>query len=102
MATYTPGPWRWEDCGGYSRLIGANDGWVLDDGSAGGEYGAQIMPDSPDGWLVASAPDLLDACAEAHSVLDGLLNDDYRLPRAVVALVAKLDAAIAKAKGVQP
>lgn len=102
MSEHTPGPWHWEDCDNYySKLIGPNGEWVLDDGSAGGEYGAQITPNSPDGWLVAAAPELLAACERALDTLKELYayqGDDYALGGDVAAL----DAIIKKAKGLQP
>ena len=73
-ASHTPGPWEWHDRGydvfdlvhfvpgetfqnGEPRYIR-----VHSDGSAGGEYSADIDPDGPDGLLIQAAPDLLAAC----------------------------------------
>lgn len=68
---WTPGPWKWETASDNSRLrperlLGqcpAFDGTdpIVDDGSAGGEYGATITPDSPNAHLIAAAPDLYEA-----------------------------------------
>lgn len=93
--THTPGPWRWENEGYYSGLKGPNGEWICDDGSAGGEYGQQIDPDSADGKLIAAAPDLLAACIDARDALHSLgstSTDHYHADE-----IAALDAAIAKA-----
>lgn len=67
---WTPGPWRWKDEGGYSRLTGPNDEWICDDGSAGGEYGQQIDPFSADGKLIASAPEMAQEIARLTAQLN--------------------------------
>ena len=70
MSTHTPGPWGWIEKNGNAFLIQANDDeakeypglkCIADDGSAYGEYGRKIEPDSADAKLIAAAPDLLEA-----------------------------------------
>ena len=74
---HTPGPWRWHMAGGYAMLVSGPlwdvDPWnpqmsgqIADDGSAGGEYRVILDPNSPNGKLIAAAPELLAA-------LEGLL-----------------------------
>jgi hypothetical protein len=64
MSKHTPGPWAWKFHSGYYVLEGSDGTEVLDDGSAGGEYGRAIKPDSPDGHLVQAAADLYAALAD--------------------------------------
>lgn len=65
---FTPGPWKWHPYGGYHFLCGDTktpDGEfpkhiVHSDGSACGEYSADIDVSSPDAILIAAAPSLFD------------------------------------------
>jgi hypothetical protein len=75
---HTPGPWEWvkHEFTGHYDLVHIVPGEktedgdpvfvkILDDGSGCGEYAPEITPDSPNGRLVTTAPDLLAACKAA-------------------------------------
>jgi len=80
---FTPGPWKWvfsessdssylvpthhEDAEKYPSLC-----CVADDGSACGEYGATLDPNSPDAHLIAAAPEMYEA-------LKSVLNSDMAM-----------------------
>ena len=62
--SHTPGPWEWQDRAGYYHdLVATKTGRVVhSDGSAYGEYDADIDVKGPDARLIAAAPELLEAC----------------------------------------
>ena len=108
---HTPGPWRWHMSGGYAMLVSVPlrdaDPWnpqmsgqIADDGSAGGEYRVILDPNSPNGKLIAAAPELLAACKYAHKRLDheqGCENGDISSLLPCTCGYGKIEAAIAKA-----
>ena len=61
----TPGPWVWQDDGGVYSWLGPVGCGPLEavhhDGSAWGEYSADIDVDGYDAKLIAAAPKLLEA-----------------------------------------
>lgn len=88
----TPGPWFWQDDGsGYSWLGPVGCGpleAVHHDGSAWGEYSADIDVEGFDAKLIAAAPELL-------SVLQKIVESGHILPH----LKIESQWAIAKALG---
>ena len=75
------------------NLVGSDGREIIDDGSAGGEYGGDDNPnDNPDWVLIAAAPELLDACKAMVAAMDSTFED---------LLLAKFQAieAIKKAEG---
>ena len=88
----TPGPWFWQDDGsGYSWLGPVGCGpleAVHHDGSAWGEYSADIDVEGFDAKLIAAAPELL-------SVLQKIVESGHILPH----LKIESQWAIAKAMG---
>lgn len=70
----TPGPWAWQDDGsGYSWLGPVGCGpleAVHHDGSAWGEYSADIDVEGFDAKLIAAAPELLEALQDALHAYD--------------------------------
>jgi hypothetical protein len=105
MENHTPGPWAWKQSktNDFYNLVAIGDyGFhpngdkvepvVHSDGSACGEYGADIDVHGADAKLIAAAPDLLEACEEALMMID----EYQRHP-----IVIKLKAAIKKARGEQ-
>ncbi len=98
---WTPGPWKWETDGeGVARLrqVGRMgtcpdfDGLdpIVDDGSAGGEYGQTIEPNTPNARLIAAAPELYEALEEFERVAESVLDPER----------AKLDGPLIKARAV--
>lgn len=86
-------PWDWKDCRDFAQLVDADGEVVCDDGSAAGEYGQVIAPDSANARLIAAAPELLEAL-EAITALYDTDEGCRSLPEYKAAI-----AAIAKAKG---
>lgn len=83
LAEATPGPWEWVDAhsGGYHHLIRWVAGetfpngdqryeMVHSDGSACGEYGADIDVDGADARLIAMAPDLAAEVVRLRNALE--------------------------------
>ena len=100
MGESTPGPWVWEDED--RNLCGPGSEVVLTDGSAYGEYTVILHADSPNGRLVAAAPDLLIAGEQIVSMINALWlpwPGENRETSVVYAVVERMRAAIAKAKG---
>ncbi len=119
---WTQGPWQWVtiDGVGYLRSAAAiaksgdidfnNGDPILDDGSAGGEYGVSIDINGPDACLIAAAPDLYQALEAILSVMKpGIDGHDDLLhvwlnhpdkPERTPGSMAR--AALAKARGEQP
>lgn len=102
MNKHTPGPWVWTEhhlvpesempaAGEYPGCVA-----IADDGSAYGEYNQTCKPESANGRLIAAAPCLLEA-------LDLLLAKAYKqnFNDAYPEILAKAEAAIAKARGEQ-
>jgi hypothetical protein len=58
---WTKGPWEWDECGHFCRLVDAEGYQILDDGSACGEYTADLCPRDPEFHLIAAAPELYEA-----------------------------------------
>ena len=81
---HTPGPWVWdpEDPDldvdhGYDLVGGPQRETIADDGSQGGEYRRVLHPNTPNGRLIAAAPDMLRKLTEARAriaTLDGVLD----------------------------
>lgn len=104
---HTPGPWTWKadeqevdprtyKSPGYCdnlELYGGNGRVVISAG--GGEYNP-LRSSVDDGALIAAAPELLEQLRLAQRML---LQTDWRLEEGHM---AEIDAAIAKAEGVQP
>lgn len=78
---------------------------IMDDGSAGGEYSRTIEPDSANAILILAAPDMYEALEFVKAFFTKLEGDDWGDPlRAMRAkyhapVHAKIDAALAKARG---
>lgn len=96
--SHTPGPWEFEISSDGSRAEVSCERWA--------EF-ARIWiqvegEDFPEGRanarLIAAAPDLLAACQEASLQLQ-YLADKFNATGTGTAVLAKLDAAIAKAEG---
>ncbi len=66
-------PWQWDG----RELHDANGNCVADDGSAWGEYGVKLKPNSPNGRLVAAAPELLEALQYVMSAHGEQLTDAF-------------------------
>jgi hypothetical protein len=114
MTQFTKGPWKWATKDGNSYLIHDNEennkwpslGCIVDDGSAGGEYGATIHPDDPNAHLIAAAPDMYEALQSAHEVLKALIEPNAIQQTTVINTYAQAveaeqnaRAALAKAEG---
>ena len=67
---YSPGPWQWREVDGWSchDLVDANGSTVHGDGSAYGEYRADIDVHGPNAHLIAAAPQLYEALKELHDI----------------------------------
>lgn len=88
-ATHTPGPWRIDgesDNEGEAETIVAGDGsrtiaWTCNtfDSDADDGYGEEIITDEDraNGYLIASAPDMLEALQEARDELIRLYEKFY-------------------------
>ncbi|HBP28412.1 MAG TPA: hypothetical protein DD666_03220 [Advenella kashmirensis] len=96
---HSPGPWHWEQSitgNGYGLL--ASDGSIVaDDGSMDGEYGQVVAPQSSNGLLIESAPELLECVLVFRSLCSvlqelNLLDEKY---------IENLNAVIVKASGEQ-
>lgn len=109
---HTPGPWKWvqlEFSGYYHELHDQFGSVICDDGSAQGEYSAQIDVNGANARLIAAAPDLLGDLVEAAAILrkyEGYhraKNTDESTAKAEVnaTLAARFEATIAKARGEQ-
>ena len=82
---HTPGPWVWdpEDPDldvdhGYDLVGGPQRETIADDGSQGGEYRRVLHPNTPNGRLIAAAPDMLRKLTEARAriaTLEGILGE---------------------------
>jgi len=102
---HTPGPWEWRDKiyddysdeGGFAR-VGAPEGehimWL--GSSEMYEHQCGEPPTMADTYLIAAAPDLLEACRKAlrHFDTSETVNDPEDN-----AVLRQLEAAISKAKG---
>lgn len=102
VGRHTPGPWEWIRDGRAEYLMpaGKTDWWefrIADDGSASGEYSTTITGNSPNGRLIAAAPELLAMLQELRECAE--YWSEYDVP---VGIVERLDSVIAKALGVQP
>jgi hypothetical protein len=94
-AKHTPGPWRLEKLRAnqhYASVLAPNDGLVV-----------QISMESHDdvewiqnAFLIAAAPDLLEACQSARFELG---RPDYLTTAKRLRLIEELNKAIAKAEG---
>ena len=68
------GPWKWggnEDCDLLKDMEGET---VMDDGSAYGEYSQTIKPDSPNGKVIALAPEMLKVLLDEYTFLETYLG----------------------------
>jgi hypothetical protein len=71
----TPGPWEWYGRSGDAYLVAPKAGgkWIMDDGSAGGEYNPYLKPNDPDAQFIAASreavPTLLDEVERLRDVL---------------------------------
>lgn len=91
-AKATPGPWQWvqgNEVGDWHAIVGprhdknwikASDDFILTDGSACGEYSADIDVDGPDAHLIAemrnALPKLLAVVEASKNHVDGLIKGD--------------------------
>ena len=100
---HTPGPWKWVqlDFSGYYHELHDKSGTVIcDDGSAQGEYSAQIDVKGANARLIAAAPELLEALEDALIDFDNwAAHEDNHPHEHLVVWAEKARAAIAKAKG---
>jgi hypothetical protein len=96
MSDHTPGPWEWKKrAGHYYELIASKSGlFIHSDGSACGEYGADIDVGSPDANLIAAAPELLEALERTRDILFAEHG-----PRIYHANFAFINESIKKARG---
>lgn len=84
--THTPGPWRYDDDG--AEVVADTEVYVFIAHEASGDNGA----------LIAAAPELLEALEMVRDADEDCRRDGlHRLPELAR---AKIDAAIAKARGV--
>lgn len=75
---------------------------IADDGSSDGEYERTIEPDSPHARLIAAAPELLEALNDCdHAFAAWQMGVVPGRPEDILALIAKVRAAIAKAEGLR-
>jgi hypothetical protein len=87
----TPGPWLWINTGSFFSFLVSESNHdphqcIIDDGTAWGEYGETINPESPDGVFIAAANP-----ATMLALLDELEAKDLRvsdLERELVAMEA--------------
>ena len=91
---HTPGPWRYNI---------ATDGKIVSPQERGPDVvvveADAARPD--DSWLIAAAPDLLEALESASDVLATLIGDDESMRLSASPTLSAVSAAIAKAKGEQ-
>ena len=81
---YTPGPWEIEDC--------SNGGKVVKRGGPGKvlQSHIQVIPDD-DAYLIAAAPELLEACKQALLRLNDLGNGSVRTKQILQAAINKAE-----------
>lgn len=114
IAAATPGPWEWTETpigeGASLRSTapvvndGSVGGWerahIIDDGSAGGEYGSWLK--APDAELIAHAPDdllwLVEYISRLRTLRDSLTAERDQWRAAAQSTLAKLDDAIVAAR----
>lgn len=79
---HTPGPWEWVDNKGWFELVGADGTKVL------GDF-PDLDHNSPDGRLIAAAPELSEALREAGrwhgEMFYGPMPDWYNKAKAAIA-----------------
>ena len=95
MSNHTPGPWRVNVDGSGDMFISAVESakWIAEIGAPDEDGGRE------DAHLMAAAPDMLEALEEASMTLAGLYGGGNTTLADVRLASAKVDAAIAKAKG---
>ncbi len=101
MTKHTLGPWTWKNVEffNYYELSNQKGEIICDDGSAAGEYGRKIEPDSPDASLIASAPDLLAALDDLIEAISAREEKGERFDKSILRKCFVGEAEIAKAKG---
>lgn len=92
---HTPEPWVWKPCGDfkppYFELVGSDGQTIIGDGSRRGEYEPEIEPNSPNGLLIAAAPEMYAVLKSMESVDDDpMANGDTRR-KALLAAIAKAE-----------
>lgn len=102
MTTHTPGPWEWEP--GAQHILNSpsqSESGRMDTHSPVFMLSAKARRRLPeaDARLIAAAPDLLEACKDAHRKLDMIYDARLNTPLTVGAEIDQLEAAIAKATG---
>jgi len=94
--------WAWDSVG---FLRGVDGEVVCDDGSANGEYPVVLEPNSPNGRLIAMAPELLGACVASLSYiscLDCMDNTgNLYIPDGTHEVVSLLESVIARATSLE-
>lgn len=87
---HTPGPWEWtHDAEPYSSQWTLSPGVLMVDGQDGTPGGDEI--DRANARLIAAAPELLDACDFALSILEALGNGSGDAANACRAAIAKAE-----------
>lgn len=110
MSKHTPGPWEVSTFAAHTDKAGLPAGvYTVEDDGSDGDYVCMIETDwiEPDeahanAQLIASAPELLEACKEARKAIIALENEraNHLGIGATTSLMAMyLDAAITKAEG---
>lgn len=87
----TPGPWRYDDLGGYV--------WATEDRMVGQVRGfGASLPQNANGRLLAAAPEMLDRLKEAALQIR-YLHEKFQSTGSGESVLYKIDYTIAKAEG---
>lgn len=102
MSAHTKGPWRtntapviWADGTGFHCI----EAGACGAGCGGFSFGSYMSP--ADARLIAAAPDMLEALQEARLQIT-YLHEKFAATGSGNAVLARIDAAIAKATGATP
>ena len=82
----TPGPWKWKITEEFDAMVDINGDEIINDGSAHGEYSQCIKGDSPNAFLIATAPELLDALIDMIEMTNPIIKDELGVKKWVNAI----------------